>query len=429
MRRRAFLAATAGVGALTVPGVAAGQGESGPAAESFAPLGTVPVEGLKEVVVGADGDTAVAAVTDGLATIDVTDPATPTVLAERRDLLADRQGGPLSEIWEVQVDGDRAVAAGPAHGGGSSLSAAVFFDVAEPAAPTRLGVHETDFPIHNCALVDGVCYLTANGQDRNELVTVAAGASPRERGRWSIADHDERWLDVAGGLWSLHDVFVRADRAYLAHWDAGTWVVDVSDPAAPSFVAQVGGRSPGVLATVPAEATRGESVRPPGNAHYVAVDADASLLGVGRESWASDDADGAARGGPSGIDLWDVSTPTAARRLATIEPPPTPDPTYEGVWTTAHNFEFANGRLYSAWYRGGLRVFDVSEPAAPEELTAWRDSDRASFWTAQRATSCVVAPSVGYPQEVTEQALFTFPDPGSDGAPSGTVDGDGVAVE
>lgn len=414
MHRRAFLRATVSstVTVASVPSLARGR-TTIPAAQSaqdgsFQPLGRVAVDGIKEVVV-PDDEIAYAAVTDGVATIDVGDPEDPSVLADRRDLLDRREDGPLTAVWDAKVDGEQLVAVGPAHPGDVGLAAAVFYDVSDPAAPTRLGVHETDYPIHNCAFVDGVCYLTGNRPDRSELVAVAAGASPSELGTWSIADHDERWLDVSRGLWPLHDVFVQDDVAYLAHWDAGTWLVDVADPSDPSLLSRVRGRPAADLAALPEQDVRVEAIVPPGNDHYAAVDADGSLLGIGEESWALDTE--AESGGPGGVELWDISTPTAPRRLATIEPPATPDPTYGGVWTTAHNFAFADGRLYAAWYRGGVRVFDVTDPAAPTELAAWRDADQASFWTAQTAGNAVVAPSVGYPDDVTEQALFTFPEP------------------
>lgn len=425
--RRRYLGA---VGGGTLAGLA---GQSG-TPEEYGPLGRVTVRGAKEAVV-ADGVAYVAA-TDGFATVDVSDPHSPRLLAERRDLLADRDGGPMQQVYDAKVDDDRLLVVGPANPLRDVPRAVLLYDVSDPAAPERLAVHETGYPIHNCVLEDGVAYLTGNDGDANPLVMLDAG-SGEELGRWSLVDADAAWGDVPPILRSLHDVWVQGGLAYLAHWDAGTWVVDVSDPGAPRTVAQVRGRGPEELAAVPT--VRTEQLERPGNDHYVAVNEDASLLGVGTEAW--DDGDTDTEGGPGGIELWDVSDLDAPRRLSTIDPPPTPDASFGGVWTTAHNFEFGRGHLYSAWYRGGVRVHDVSDPTAPVERRSWRETEGASFWTARSATpgEFFVASSVGSsgalssrlttPSDGDEPAgLYTFPDP-SDGTPTATTGtGTGLGV-
>ncbi|PSP73182.1 hypothetical protein BRC86_09920 [Halobacteriales archaeon QS_3_64_16] len=154
-----------------------------------------------------------------------------------------------------------------------------------------------------------------------------------------------------------------------------------------------------------------------GNHHYAAPNGDETVLAVGKEAW--DDPSTSKRGGPAGIALWGIEDLDAPKRLATLAPPSTPDPTRNGVWTHAHNFDFDDGRLYTAWNRGGLRVYDVSDPAAPEKLAAWRDSSgsgffeegRASFWTAQSASGPFFVASTWVTHDGSGDArLFTFPD-------------------
>ncbi|MFD1587746.1 LVIVD repeat-containing protein [Halorientalis brevis] len=411
MRRRQFVSASVGVSLGSGVAIGAPSTRSRPTADAFAPLGTVAVDGIKEAVVGPDGTTVYAAATDGFATIDVADPANPTVLADRRNLLADRASGPLSQIYDAKVDGDRLVVVGPANPKQNALNAAIFYDVSDPADPQRLGVHETSYPIHNCYFADGVAYLSANRYQRNGLTLVEVGDEPTQVGSWSLFDRSKRWGDVWPGLWPVHDVYVQDDRAYLAHWDAGTWIVDVSDPRSPSLLSQVRGRSADALASLGQAQSGLEALQPPGNDHYVAVDEDASVLGIGIESWDAEQGDG--RGGPGGVELWDVSDPTAPSRLSTIAPPPSSDPRYSGEWTTSHNFQFAGDHLYTSWYQGGIKVFDVSDPASPTEVAAWRDSEAASFWNAQVATEAIVAPSgIDRRQDVTiTDRLYTFPIP------------------
>jgi hypothetical protein len=286
----------------------------------------------------------------------------------------------------------------------------VVFDVRDRRDPRRVAGYEFDSTVHNCDFDGRFAYLTANSREANPLVVVDT-ETEREVGTWSLFDVDARWRDVSAGLRSLHDVTVQGDRAYLAHWDAGTWILDVTDPAAPELVSKVRGRDPATLAAV--DDPGRENRVPPGNDHYVTVDEDATLLGVGSETFGLEDG----AGGPSGIELFDVSDPTTPQSLATIDPPPSDDPTRDGVLTTAHNFELVDGRCYASWYLGGLTVHDVSDPATPREVFAWRDSQRASFWTAQRAGDTFVATSTNALGGVEVQpGLYTFSDPPWDGA-------------
>jgi hypothetical protein len=410
MDRRQFL--TAALGATALPG-AVGGAPATTAQSSYGPLGQVDLAGAKEAVLDESGTVAFCAVGDGFATVDVSDPASPTVLAERRGLLADRASGPMSGIYDVKYDADTLLVVGPANAG--SPKAALFYDVSDPASPERIGVYDTGYPIHNSDFVDGTAYLTANTGQGNGLVMVDPNdGDPESVGSWSIASVESGWNRVNSAVWSLHDVFVQDGTAYIAHWDAGTWIVDVSDPGEPELVTKVRGRDPSRFADMGFQQIAFEQLQPPGNDHYVAVNDDASLLGVGMESWDADTDDD--RGGPSGIDLYDISTPTDPQALATIDPPGSSNSTYGGVWTTSHNFEFRGDRLYTSWYQGGVRVFDVSDPADPIELAAWRDTDETSFWTARYATDGVfVAPSGEHPSKDLPHRLYTFPDP-EDGA-------------
>jgi hypothetical protein len=364
--------------AATLPALANVAGAQSTDQDGYGPLGRVEVPGTTEAVVS--GDVAYLATTTGFATVDVSDPADPTVLADRRDLLADREDGPLPQIYDVKVEDDRLLVAGPANQG--RPTALVLYDVADPADPTRVSVYETGTANHNVYLEDGVAYRGNNydAAGRNALVMVDVEAG-EELGRWSPLDEDETWGEVAPGLRTLHDLYVHEGVAYLAYWDAGTWLLDVSEPASPSVLGHVRGRPPEELAALSPTQARNENFRPPGNDHYVAVNDDASLMGVGMESWAV-----GGEGGPSGVELFDVSDPTAPESLTTLAPPPTDRPSYGGVWTTSHNFDFADDRLYTSWYRGGVKVFDLSDPARPGVLREWADRESASVWTAQALT-------------------------------------------
>jgi len=427
MRRRAFLAAAGGAGigagslALGADSAAAHTPPpEGTAGETQRPTGTAPLGRLAlpavaEAVVGSDETTVYVATQDGFAVVDVGDPAAPRTLVHREDILDDHEHGPMRNIQDVKVDGDRLLVVGPAHPR-SVVAAAIVYDVAHPSDPRRVGVHETDYPIHNAFLADDHAYLTANGREGNPLVIVEVSEDPTVVGHWTVLHEDPAWEDVNRNLRVLHDVWVQDGLAYLAHWDAGTWILDVSDPSDPTALIRVRGRDPERLAEIEGEtAVTVEATELPGNDHFVTVNDDGTLLGVGVEAW---DADGDGAGGPGGITLYDVADPTAPSPLGSIEPPGTGDASQGGVWTTAHNFELTAEHCYSSWYQGGVRVHDVSDPSAPRERFAWRDAHRTSFWTAQRAVpgESVVAPSMGVGAERGPDVPHTEPE-------IGTVDG------
>jgi len=373
------------------------------------PLGTFDLAGAHELVTSPDGHTAYVATGDGVAFVDVVSPATPRLLAERTDLLADSDAGPMALVQDVAVSDDRRLlAAGPANPA-EGAHGVVVFDVSDRENPERVAGHETDTRIHNCDFDGRYAYLAGTGRPDSPLVVVDT-ESGEEVGTWSLPDADERWREVSPSIRQLHDVTVRDDRAYLAYWDAGTWLLDVSDPADISLVARIRGRDRETLAAIDDPLT--ERREPPGNDHFVTVDEDATLLGVGSESWELDD-DG--DGGPGGIELFDISDPAASESVATIDPPPTTDPSPGGVLTTAHNFELTDGRLYSAWYNGGVRVHDVRDPSAPREIFRWRDSVTTSFWTTQRGAGCFLAANTNANagSEATP-GVYTFPDPAID---------------
>ena len=377
--------------------------------DAYEPLGSVTIEGTTDAVASDDGSVAYVATTTGYATVDLADPTDPTVLADIREPLADHPEGPLREIYDLKVSGDRLLVVGPANDNTPGPRAALVVDVADPAEPTQLGVFETDYHLHNCFVDGEYAYLCGNDFERNPLVIldISDPTEPQEIARWSLLDVDDEWEPVDPLLRYLHDVWVRDGLAVLPYWDAGTWLVDVSDPTDPTFLSQFGQYEPEELVGLSSTEVRAEQRALPGNDHYAATDPTNSLLALGREGWVVE-RDGTQRGGPGGIELYDISDPVDPQQVAAIDPPETPDPTIGGIWTTAHNFELSTDRLYSSWYQGGMMIHDISDPSNPERIAAWRDPEAVSFWTAQRAGDRVIASSMG--QRNATPSLWVFPD-------------------
>jgi hypothetical protein len=387
-------------------GVASG---SVAAAEGFEPLGRLELRGVKELVV--DGETAYAAVTDGFATVDVSNPSKPQLLAERRNLLSDHPEGPLELIQDGKLGGDYYALAGPAHPRSGVPYAAVVFDVSDPTAPERFLTYETEFYHHNIDTDGETLFLCGNDGGDNPLVCVDID-SGEELGRWSVVESDNRWSEVHHQLREFHDVWVEDGMAHCALWNAGTWLVDVSSPSNPRAVGSLRGLDPTEQADiVTTGGRRAARLGLPGNDHFCMPQrgVDSDLLAINEEAWGTEEDTPASDLG--GVELRNGET---GDRLARIEAPPTEDATFGGTWTTAHNLDFVGDRLYTSWYRGGVKVHDVSDPTAPRELAHWRNSETAEFWTAQRGPDCVVASSWRDPSHedpVSGAAVYTFPEP------------------
>ena len=430
MRRRDVLKATGGTLAVTMGGFQ-WLGQSDP----YQPLGSIPITNAKEAVVGLDSKTAFLAATDGFVTVDISNPTNPAILAEQRDLLAEHENGPLREIWDVKVEGDRLIVAGPANPKAEAVYGFLLYDVSDPTRPTRVAFHETQFSIHNCFIRNQLVYLTGNDLVENPLVIVdVSGNQPEEVGRWSMIDHNAAWSNVDPWLRWLHDVWVADGRAYLAYWDAGTWIIDVSDPRNPVYITHFGARPIDDLTAVPNTDVGTHISETPGNVHYVTVNDDATVLGVGREAWDKESTDRI--GGPAGIELWDTTDLTQPTRIASISPPRVTKQKEDRVkaagfgsiddnaifhrdchkcgnqasspWRTAHNFEMSGGRLFTSWYQGGVETYDISNPKNPTRVTGWQAPEKTSFWTARQATEeFYVASSMGG-QNDGKGGLYTF---------------------
>ncbi|WP_323674658.1 hypothetical protein [Halorubellus sp. PRR65] len=409
LQRRDVLRAGVGGLALATLGSTASATDTGatPAASTgaYAPRGQVDIDGAAEAVVTPDGETAFVAVGSGFVTVDVSDPATPTVVAETAGLQGP-DGSAVREVLDVKYDDGQLLVPTAAQGGGPR--GFYLYDVSDPANPTQVGdwFATPENGIHNAALVDGVAYLTTSFNLEVDIVDVS-GDSFERLATWEPGDWNEDWARPKNA--PLHDLYVQDGVAYCAYWDAGVFVVDVSDPANPSFVSRVGEYT----LEENQELTQPAYFEPGGNAHYVTVNEDASLMAEGGESWDLEAGDGS--GGPSGITFYDISDETNPERVGHVDPPVSASNAYRGgTWTTSHNFDLRNGKLYASWYQGGVSVHDVSDPANPERVAWWASPTERAFWTAKLAApgEFFVASShaVGGMSGDVTHGLLTFPD-------------------
>ena len=386
-----------------------------------------------EVVMEPNGRYAFASRIDGFYVVDCADPENPEVIGTLTDIES-ADGRTIEGFLDLKYNRGRLMLA---TGQRSQFRGIALYDVRDPTNPKPLKTYETDYSIHNADLHGGYAYLSTG--PGVEIVDVTT-SEPEAVATWSVTDYDEAYQEVNRSLRNVHDIYVQNGRAYLAYWDAGTWILDVSDPANPSHIGHATEYAAEELAELDQTKASEYFFEPEGNDHYVQPDDDDDLLAVGGESWnieadslETDEPDEEDIGGPSGIVLWDISDPAEPTTLSEIEPPQPPEGETArrrgGFYTTSHNFEIVGDYLYSSWYRGGVKVHDISDPENPEELAHWMDGDRASMWTARVGVpgEFFIGTSYVHPtEEGGPGAFYTFPDPSDNAA---TVTPSGAEVD
>lgn len=383
-------------------------------------LSELPVDGIAEAVssgnytYGAVNAEYADAADSALVVVDDRNPRRPEVVA-RRPLADDLERDPsIDEVGplhtkDAKVDGDVAALANDTEApGGIAL-----YDVSDPTAPSYESFYAPEPPsnIHNVHLADGFAYLalgepentdTDGDGDRDlvrifgdagvEVVDVRDPANPTHAATWLLKDELPDYAKA--GVNPCHDLYTQDDVCWAAFWDAGTVALDVSDPTDPTFLAQFGAAPKGDEVIRPWRVEEesvgeyfnevfpfGRYLAPPGNAHYVQPTPDGSHVLVGAETFL---------GSPGGIDVYEVVDLAAGEvtQVGRIDPPDV-----DG-FRTSHNFDFQGDRLYTSWYAGGVRVFDLEDPANPRELSNYR-AEGSLFWTAVGDEGYVVGSAYG----------------------------------
>jgi hypothetical protein len=457
MKRRSFLrsAGVAGAGL-------AGLGSVGTTAaehQGYWYHGTVPAPSIEEVVT-QDG-WAFCTSSGGLLTVDLSDPTMPA--------FGDRvQGDDVTSSHDIKVDtyttaADEERRIGVlTHTRVGQFAGFDVFDVTDPANIQHLITKRTVGTVHNCFLKDGYAYLTISSGAPPRMViydltdpanpTTMEGKDPSYES-FSDVPGDEYGT---GGSWmlsnarpklngaSMHDIYVTehegGELAWLAYWDPGVVVVDVTDKRNPVAVAHFGAADDAFQSsgTVRFINGGGES-----NAHYVQPTPDGDYLLAGAETFGGTGHDEVgATGDFGGIRVFDtrdvapldgggtavypeadgvqdlpddrkaplegkdvLQRPTNRRNpdnfvdwVAYIDAPDQPD----DALLTSHNFDVTETKVFTSWYQGGIRAFDLAplyrsgnyeehpesagDIEAPEEIAAFAP-DGMAFWAAVNLSS------------------------------------------
>lgn len=333
--------------------------------------------GTQEVDV--QGDWAYTADGASIATVDLSDPTLP--------VLGGTAPGHGVENADVKVSGD---VAGLANDG--DPPGVTFFDVSDPATPVETAFYDTAAGVHNHFVEGDYAYLCVNvsgdasfSEARMEIVDVSDPADPTHVGSWGLYEHHPEMAKA--GVNPIHDVWVQDDFAYMCWWDAGVVIADVRDKSDPTAVAHFG------AADYAADTSMGDVEREQKylggektNAHYVQPTPDGNWTFVGAETFPGPFEDTVVPGDHGGIRVFDTgdvthdSTPgnPYESHVAYI---PAREPLDDAA-QTSHNFDVTDGKLFTSWYQGGVRAFDVEDPTDPTELAVFAPEGTA-YWGAR----------------------------------------------
>ena len=170
----------------------------------------------------------------------------------------------------------------------------------------------------------------------------------------------------------VHSAWLAPDgmTVWLAAWDAGLVMLDLTSPAQPTVVARV----PGTVGTE-------------GNAHTVFFEPESGLLIRNDEDLDPGGSDSTTPGW-GGQTIYEVTDLANVKRVATFGRPEVGGDSGEvdrSGFFTAHEVEVVDGVEYVTWYSNGLRVVDLSDPSQPTELGSFvppATSDPQGHWVA-----------------------------------------------
>jgi len=147
--------------------------------------------------------------------------------------------------------------------------------------------------------------------------------------------------------------------AYLAYWDAGAILLDMTDPTNLRFI--------------------GRTVYPAGSegdTHSSVPNASGSLLVTTDEDFSPSETIAAGLPKEPGdtwgfARIWSLANPANPVRVADVATPHSLTNKTDGFYSV-HNPQVVGDWLYLSWYSDGLRVYDIANPAKPREVAFYR---------------------------------------------------------
>ncbi len=247
---------------------------------------------------------------------DVTDAAHPT--------LTDSVMVNARVINDVLVNDAGTIGVLTREGAADRKNGLVVLDVSAPAHPKILSEFTDSLTsgIHNTWFYQNVVYVTNDGTGAIHIIDLSDPKAPKHVGRWETGDPNNRYV---------HDVWVHDGIMYLSYWNDGVQILDV------------GGLNRGGTAVKPVFVSK--FAYPIGNTHNVWRDR--NYLFIGDEIFGCPQCINGPRGYIHVVDLADIDHPVEVGKFEVPE-------------AGAHNMWAEDGKLYVAFYNGGMRIVDIS---------------------------------------------------------------------
>lgn len=289
--------------------------------------------------------------------LDVSDPARPKVLSRIKTR-------PGTHSHKARICGNVLVINVEAYGGAEEAGLALY-DIADLAKPREVafmrmggldtggtGVHRFQL---DCERKLVYASGSADGFDGNftMIIDVADPAKPREIGRWWVAGQHRAGGEKASGSgtsFRTHHPLRLGDRLYVSLWYGGFAILDVTNPARLRLVSHV-------------------------NYHDVSGSPTHTALPGGHKIMGKDWLlvfDEQLGGGdpPAFMRVFDITDEKRPVQVSSFRVPRDPSGKTGGRFGAHQPHEYvANDNLvYAAWFSGGLRVIDISNPYRPQEV-------------------------------------------------------------
>ncbi len=331
----------------------------------------------------------------GVKIIDVSDPARPTQVATA----AGYPGTSAEDMQVLSVEtpaftGDL-LGVGIQQCAGEGFGGLDLWDVTDPTHPAHLGFY-ANFGVHELSLTprpDGVFALLASPFSEPftfffapetigdfQLVDITDPSNPVLTDDWG-ALKDGGFPAGAPFIpppYDCTDPLCRGDfpaifahstkpsadgmRAYVAYWDLGAVVLDISDPTDIRFV----GRTVYPLSS-------------DGDTHSAVPNGDDSLLATTDEDFSPVDLPVKVPGDTWGFArLWDISDASNPVHLSDVTTPHSLTNKSDAIYS-AHNPEIVGDKLYASWYSDGVRSFDITDPTKPVETAFYREQPHSGI--------------------------------------------------
>ncbi|SES26836.1 LVIVD repeat-containing protein [Salipaludibacillus aurantiacus] len=327
---------------------------------------------------------------EGIRVFNMKDPSNPVEVAKFADNLPGtwQEKIIVKSVNTPHFKGDLAVVSVQRFNGDAEKVGTVIYDVTNPEKPVELGFWETPEAhlngggTHELYLTtqgNRALLLAANsGSYRRSggaihdftIVDVSNPAEPEELFQFDPAtvipnvDNNYRFVDEHGQSRSISVHSVIADTtgkyAYLSAWDMGTVILDISNPEDPEYVGRTSFEKDVQGAAHSAALAKGENV----------LIETREVFNPTRHGYEQ---------GFGYVRIYDIKDKSDPKLLSNFQTDNAANKTTGYPGFTVHDPKVQGNTLFLSHYFDGVRVVDITDPSAPEEIGAYVP-EKANIW-------------------------------------------------